>query len=1680
MAGDNSPAFINKTIRNALNVANLSPEDIAKAMYVEKVMAAAGASPEDIAKALLIQTTLKAKGVSSEVIAQVLNKIIAKEGSSTKVKDDIDMALKNDSISTDEISKALAMQKAFETGKIRGLKELQKMLEEGDTDTAEGLEACLTNIIESGALSADAIPKSLIFQKAMSAMGTGADNLASTMLLQKAMMEGGMAVNDVASAMSLSMSLVPPDNEAIKELKKNLAQCLGKNIDPSDIDIILAFKDALEHGDIPKEAINLMRKAMKQRRGSVDNVAETLMSSLAASGQSQESIAKAMVKALQATGASPEEIAKTMQQAMAKSGASQEEIAKAMASAMAASGASPEDIAAALKETFAKAMAADPTSAADIARSMACALAAAGASAEDIAKTMQEAMSASIGANSSPEELLEIAQTVARAMAEAGASPEEISAAMRKAISAAGNIDDPELMAELSKTMAKAMAEAGASGEEIARAMQEALSASGVPDDEIAENLIKAMAASGASAELIAKTMQSAMAKSGMSQDEIQKQVIEAMIEAGASAEEIAQTLVAQNLMNAIGVSPEDIVKQLLGDLRSGKDINEDSVKKILTNAGIEPDAYGKVLLFQKAMAASGLDPEDIAKSILLQKGWLNGYGNSPENIAKVLEDIIAELGENNGQKIAMENILNRLVSDDMNVDDVMKAILFDKALETNGASVNNIKDIVNRSIKDKNFDQAALSKAMQDLICSGGVKADAIAVTAVLQKILTALGVSPDDIAKIFIVQKAMYDAGATPQDISMVMEFALGGSGLNLDKLANSLRESIDRKLNSPDVVNIIEVAEAFQGTRIPAELISKIMLMQKAIESDISSPEQSSADLANKLKRQNANPENLATDLNELLQKNGLSTESLEKSILLQKLLLATGLNSKEMEFIFTLLNKMTESGLSPEKISGALNELLKQAGTNFKELAQVLAGALDQNKVKGDEVRMSSVIHEAITNSKASKQNEVLNQLMSKLKNGITQSDLISLLKSVLESENIKTEDLANLLMYHKVMGASSCNMDDLAKALRIQNAILRNGVPADILARTINEVLKPRKKQLLDKIKQPLLDIISSGSCQITEEDIENGLSYQKAMKSSTQADDGKVKEIFDNAMKVAGLSKEDIAKALMVQKALAASGITPEIMAQAVMFQKALAASGISPDEIAAIFNRAVDKDMTEADIANLISSIMQKKGCTKEDIDKMLALQKSLNAGVLSLGDNAGDILNGGSLDANLLHKAILMQKILSASGLSAEDLDKAFLLQNAMVEAGASADNVAACMQRTMLESGISLEHLITLMEIELKSTLAKGLRGKDVMRTLQFEKILGASGPAKRILRKINPEALRLMEATVKKKALGVSSDSSLLEAMKGALGGVLDTSALQAMQVSAAMASAGASKEEIEEMMQMILNKGGGVSDDFIDAIKEAMAEGGSPFDKLNALKAAMEEEMNSVTNALRNTFINRIPTPEEIASTCNTLAEKLSADAAARTDVKLALVDVLDEALQDVLEYEPDADMIFNYLMVSALAASADLIERNNMKPTGDELQEMARKEMIEMISRLLMEADLEGEIPKLEVYGKTIDGIKELLNFLLKDPVTGKALKRQVAFLFDFEEIEHTTVLGLTLQDIIKDAKHKLRPWELEKKRKIRGLKKAVVPNLGYSQIYCYYRVLPEHLEGPPIGLAYE
>ena len=73
--------------------------------------------------------------------------------------------------------------------------------------------------------------------------------------------------------------------------------------------------------------------------------------------------------------------------------------------------------------------------------------------------------------------------------------------------------------------------------------------------------------------------------------------------------------------------------------------------------------------------------------------------------------------------------------------------------------------------------------------------------------------------------------------------------------------------------------------------------------------------------------------------------------------------------------------------------------------------------------------------------------------------------------------------------------------------------------------------------------------------------------------------------------------------------------------------------------------------------------------------------------------------------------------------------------------------------------------------------------------------------------------------------------ISDDTKgLINAMKEVLGDALDETALQALEVSAAMKAAGANDEEIEEMMAMIMNKGGGISEDFISSIKQAMETG----------------------------------------------------------------------------------------------------------------------------------------------------------------------------------------------------------------------------------------------------------
>ena len=67
--------------------------------------------------------------------------------------------------------------------------------------------------------------------------------------------------------------------------------------------------------------------------------------------------------------------------------------------------------------------------------------------------------------------------------------------------------------------------------------------------------------------------------------------------------------------------------------------------------------------------------------------------------------------------------------------------------------------------------------------------------------------------------------------------------------------------------------------------------------------------------------------------------------------------------------------------------------------------------------------------------------------------------------------------------------------------------------------------------------------------------------------------------------------------------------------------------------------------------------------------------------------------------------------------------------------------------------------------------------------------------------------------------------------MIKALKDVAGDSLDDLTARALDVHAAMEKAGAGKEEIQEMMAMMMNKGGGVSQEFLDNIQKAMEAGG---------------------------------------------------------------------------------------------------------------------------------------------------------------------------------------------------------------------------------------------------------
>ena len=91
---------------------------------------------------------------------------------------------------------------------------------------------------------------------------------------------------------------------------------------------------------------------------------------------------------------------------------------------------------------------------------------------------------------------------------------------------------------------------------------------------------------------------------------------------------------------------------------------------------------------------------------------------------------------------------------------------------------------------------------------------------------------------------------------------------------------------------------------------------------------------------------------------------------------------------------------------------------------------------------------------------------------------------------------------------------------------------------------------PPSQSLIENVKRPLLDIAGGGALELSAAAVSFGAALTSAMTSNDHSAE-EIRAVLDGALAAAGLADEDVAKAMLVQKAMTATGVTPEVMAQA-------------------------------------------------------------------------------------------------------------------------------------------------------------------------------------------------------------------------------------------------------------------------------------------------------------------------------------------------------------------------------------------------------------------------------------------------------------------------------------------------------------------------------------------------
>ena len=141
-------------------------------------------------------------------------------------------------------------------------------------------------------------------------------------------------------------------------------------------------------------------------------------------------------------------------------------------------------------------------------------------------------------------------------------------------------------------------------------------------------------------------------------------------------------------------------------------------------------------------------------------------------------------------------------------------------------------------------------------------------------------------------------------------------------------------------------------------------------------------------------------------------------------------------------------------------------------------------------------------------------------------------------------------------------------DMLAKTLQLQKALTEQGVPIEMIAEAIEELLTEAGSTMIPEMK----DLLKSG---ISAEDVNKIINLSKSFNSNEKSKTAIPKDLNSKGAIKAALKKvcnndiDQFAKTVMAQKAMAVSGASPENIAKVAYLTKSMAENGMTVNDIA-------------------------------------------------------------------------------------------------------------------------------------------------------------------------------------------------------------------------------------------------------------------------------------------------------------------------------------------------------------------------------------------------------------------------------------------------------------------------------------------------------------------------------